>query len=238
MFYKASDTHTSTRDWFALNVDAIDQQLIANAINSDPRDPYREEDPIEEIRNDLDDQIPEWHVEPDEDPESGDRGVTLFSSPDPDAYLDHDPGPTAPTFPASRSEYEEDLAAWRAYDAIAREEHERREGEDLLPMWGTMWTVEDHPEIRAALLAEGLRCYKASAIGIDDRSLLFGADSAGHSFYGVYWIPLRARIARSQLDASEASEAERRALFDLLAEEIKREGENPRALAGVLGVTL
>jgi hypothetical protein len=148
-----------------------------------------------------------WIVEPNEDGEE--QGIQLYGEPDPDAY---DGGDTDPDYIA-------DFAAWKAYDAVSREEVATREERDFAPMWGTVWVPEDGDSdaLRAALLATGLRLYQH-----DDAGLVIGADAAGHSFFGAYWIPLRARLVMTN---EHLSPEERDAIFAMLREEAKREGE-------------
>lgn len=64
--------------------------------------------------------------------------------------------------------------------------------DDMLPMWGTMWSFGDSAddewvhegglEIMSAL---GFRVYEH-----DDWGIFFGIDGAGYDFYEAHWIPL------------------------------------------------
>jgi hypothetical protein len=65
------------------------------------------------------------------------------------------------------------------------------ENDDLLPMWGTMWTfgsnldeewARDNLEIMAKC---GFRIYESDELGI-----YFGIDGAGYDFYKSHWLPL------------------------------------------------
>lgn len=201
MFNKASDATISTSDWFSLNTDSIEADLLVGGDRHEK---------LTEIRPDNGGvEIPEWNVEPDETHDSGDNGISLFEEPDPDAYAETAEG---------IAEYEADLAAWRKYDEDAREKLSDLESEEGLPMWATLFRVEDHPVIRQECFEVGLRLFEHE----DAKGILIGVDSCGHSFYESYWIGLRARIARGQLQY--ATPAEREAFVALLASEWEREG--------------
>ena len=223
MFYKCSDPKTSTSDWFALNTDAIPQALIK--VMDEDGDLLLEEilpDLPELDENDLVGTVTE-----DERLEAGaGREVVIYDLPDRDGYAEGHEGDA--DFAADKIEIE-------AHNKAAREFAERHEGEDLLPMWGTMWHVEDHPELREACFEVGLRLYEHAEIN----GILIGADSAGHSFYGAYWIPLRARLALRQKSGSGPftfegplagkANARRRAAFGkMLRAEAAKEGEARR----------
>lgn len=64
---------------------------------------------------------------------------------------------------------------------------------DTLPMWGTMWQmndscdtdwIENHDGIEA-LKECGFRVYESETFGI-----FFGVDGCGYDFYEPHWIPL------------------------------------------------
>lgn len=65
------------------------------------------------------------------------------------------------------------------------------ERNDLLPMWGTMWTFgeridEDWARENLQKMAKcGFRIYESDELGI-----FFGIDGAGYDFYESHWIPL------------------------------------------------
>lgn len=65
------------------------------------------------------------------------------------------------------------------------------EREDLLPMWGTMWTFGENIDEEWALnnlgvIADcGFRIYESEELGV-----YFGIDGAGYDFYESHWIPL------------------------------------------------
>jgi hypothetical protein len=218
--YKSTDPKFSTSDWVSLSFSQIDQETITLAAGEEI---YEK---VTEILPDLD--VPDFHVTPEED---SDRGVTLYESPDPDAYETDAEGAFTH---AGAAAYQADLAVWKTYDEKAREEIREREERDLLPMWSTMWTTtDDCPATRAALFAAGFRLYDATEIGIS--GILFGIDGAGYGFYGSHWIPLRAACAADVLTpyggrAPEGKERARyrreaRALAKLLRAEAERDGD-------------
>lgn len=219
MFYRCSDASTSTSDWLSLAVNAVPQALLARL--NDFGEPTLTEIETAGI------EVPSWHSDPEWDEER--CGITLFYAPDPGDYGSDNDANDARYQEDLDARYQEDLAAWRTYDAVAREEIESRESRELLPLWGTMWIVEDHETIREAAAAEGLRLYEHE----DVPGLILGADSGGHSFYSAYWIPLRARLIAS----NEYNIDDRRALLDLLAAEGAREaGPSREEIAKILGV--
>jgi hypothetical protein len=67
------------------------------------------------------------------------------------------------------------------------------EHDELLPMWGTMWSfdnsadnawLDDKKNLRA--MADcGFRIYQQ-----EDYGYIFGIDGAGYDFYEAHWIPL------------------------------------------------
>lgn len=65
------------------------------------------------------------------------------------------------------------------------------EYDELLPMWGTMWTFKDSAdnwwiENHLQEMAEcGFRIYESDELGY-----FFGINGAGYSFYEHHWIPL------------------------------------------------
>lgn len=67
------------------------------------------------------------------------------------------------------------------------------ERDDLLPMWGTMWSFGDscddgwlEIDDGIALMSRcGFRVYESEEFGY-----FFGIDGAGYSFYDEHWIPL------------------------------------------------
>ena len=218
MFYKSTDATISTQDWFKLNVSAIPQSLI---FRTDGDDPYERLERLTEIfPENRGITIPEWHVEP----EAGDEehGVQLFESPDPDMY---GTDPEGAFTDEGAAQYTADLKAWEAYDAEAREAiREVEDGErEVLPMWGTMWRIEDHPELREALFAMGggIRLYDHEDLGRNE--ILIGVDGAGFSFFGSYWIPLRARLAMN-VEKTCGRDVDP-ALITMLVAEAEREGE-------------
>lgn len=82
------------------------------------------------------------------------------------------------------------------------------ERDDLLPMWGTMWSFGDSCddwwlEERDGLqkMADcGFRIYKQ-----EDWGYIFGIDGAGYDFYESHWIPLyKARGLHWHKDEKEA----------------------------------
>lgn len=188
MFDRASDATISTSEWFAMNTDSMEVDLLVGQ----DRDRFEQ---LTEIRPDNGGvEIPEWNVEPDETRDSGDET------------------------PDGTAEYEADLAAWRAYDEAAREKLTELESDEFLPMWSTLFRVQDHPIVRQECFEVGLRLFEHE----DVSGILIGVDSCGHSFYESYWIGLRARLARGQL--RYAAPAEREAFVALLASEWEREG--------------
>lgn len=217
MFYRASDPTVSTYDWFRLNVDAIPASLV-----------FRDETLSDDIDNGRISEIfgegpavPVWHIEPSEDDEQ--QGVPLYVEPDPSDYDSADGAFTD----EGAAQYQEDLAAWKAYNEAAREEISAREERDFAPVWGWVWRPEDDsPDLRAAVFACGLRMYEHDGAGV-----LIGADSAGRSFHGAYWIPLRARLV---LANEHIRPEDRAAIFAVLREEAKREGET-RLLDSIIG---
>jgi hypothetical protein len=64
--------------------------------------------------------------------------------------------------------------------------HERH---DFLPMWGTMWTMEDSSDERwiegnlETMYQIGFRVYEHEDLGI-----VIGIDGAGYDFYEAHWI--------------------------------------------------
>jgi len=111
------------------------------------------------------------------------------------------------------------------------DEHEEWEQETCggLPMWSTMWMVEQNSHIVEALTGVGLVVFEVSGPMEDFATndfFLFGADSAGHSFAGSYWIPLRARLAQVQLERGNISDEDYRGLIAWLAPQMRAEGES------------
>lgn len=213
MFYRASDANISTQDWFKLNTSSIPQALVIGE-NSE-----RFED-CTEIHNDEAVEVPDWNVEPSEDEET--FGIKLFSEPNREDYasddaLQDDEGDLILS-KDEEEQYQEDLAAWKAYDAEAREAINDRENDSVMPMWGTFFHVENHQDVVENCFKVGLRLYEHPLVD----GLLIGVDSCGHSFYDSYWIKLRALFAAPQLRYSNPEEA--RAFYDLLLSEWKREG--------------
>lgn len=139
---------------------------------------------------------------------------------EPDAD-DFEAGEDDPAYLAARAAYEEALAEYE----------ERRDSAGSEPMWSIVWASDDLriASAREAAIACGLRVMEHPDLGP-----FLAVDSAGHSFYASYWIPLRARIASQQLLPTERAAA----LLDVLAAEARREGGDKREdLAKLLGVT-
>lgn len=71
--------------------------------------------------------------------------------------------------------------------------------DDILPIWGTMWSFRDSADTRwleddgiQSLSKCGFRVYESDEFGY-----FFGIDGAGYDFYEEHWIPLyRARGLR------------------------------------------
>lgn len=185
MFYRLSDPKTSTSDWFSLSCDAIPQVLI-KPTDADGDEVLREIVTAPEL------DTSELYVEP--FGEDGDDGLSrTYDAPDLDEYTCDvgGAGMTFNTVEAATARHAADKAKVEKHNVDVVAFRSEREGQDILPMWGTMWHVEDHPEIRSALATEGLRVYEHDEIN----GLLFGVEGCGYDFYGAHWIPLRARLA-------------------------------------------
>lgn len=202
MFYRASDSTLSTHDWFKLSVNAIPSSLIftESAI---------ENDEITEEHSDI--ATPDFTVEPPEDDTESDCGVTIYCEPDEADYM-------VENVFGGLEAYNADMARWRAHTALATEERDERQNRDLQPMWGTVWQPDDaHDSLGALLRESGCRTYDHPDLGT-----FFGVEGAGYSFMGGHWIPLRARLVKS---SAYLSDADREAIYAVLREEAKREGD-------------
>lgn len=123
------------------------------------------------------------------------------------------------------------LAACEVYEEALAEYEERRDNAGSEPMWSTVFASDD---LRIASAREAARACGLRVMEHPDLGWFLAVDSAGHSFYASYWIPLRARGAREQVSGDPERAA---ALLDVLAEEARREGGDKREkLAGLLGI--
>lgn len=161
-----------------------------------------------DCENDLEEEIGEEPEEPTE--------------PDEDDFADTD------AFTRAMSEYE---TAFEKWEEAHTEWEERQDSAGSEPMWSYVWEADDAKHCTDEALAVGLR-----VLTHDDLGTFFAADSAGHSFMGAYWIPLRARVAARQItmDGGES----RLMLCVFLAREYHREGEGGKDPAGVIGELL
>ncbi len=65
--------------------------------------------------------------------------------------------------------------------------------DDLLPMWGTMWSFGEKPDDDWLATTGGLRAMSDCGFRIfesDEFGYFFGIDGAGYDFYSQHWIPL------------------------------------------------
>ena len=99
---------------------------------------------------------------------------------------------------------------------------------------GYMWTCEDRPEYRTALLESGFVVYTdESREGYFVDRLIVGIDGGGYSFTGQHWIPLRARLAAHAVRTYRQDWPA--GLPALLTGEASREGE-ARAVERIIGL--
>lgn len=124
-------------------------------------------------------------------------------------------------FTRAMSEYEDAYEAWK----------ERSDNAGETPMWSYVWEGDDCKHCVDEARAVGLR-----VMSQDDLGTFFAADSAGHSFFGAYWIPLRARIAAHQIADDEPTKNV--ALCAMLAREYRQEGEGGVDPCGAIGALL
>jgi len=217
MFYRASDPATSTADWFKLSVNAIPSSLVFT------EKAVEDGDITEEYTFD---EAPDFTIEPPEDDTESDCGVTVYCEPDEDDYDVSEPDSDDEPSDGDRA-YAADLALWKAHTERATEERDERQQCGIEPMWSTVWCPDDaHPLLGTLLRESGCRTYDHAELG-----LVFGVEGAGYSFMGGHWIPLRARLVMSN---EYLSAEDRAAIFAVLREEAKREGE-PGLLESVIG---
>jgi hypothetical protein len=137
---------------------------------------------------------------------------------------DRDDEPEAP-------EDDADDATREAYDAAFAAWQEKEDNAGAEPMWSTVFASCDVPAMSAEIRGLGLR-----VMSDEDLGHFIACDSAGHSFYGSYWIPLRAMVARRQVE--HQTPEERIAFAEVLCREYRREGEsNVERIWDLLGLT-
>lgn len=127
-------------------------------------------------------------------------------------------------FTRAMSEYETAFEAWKeAHDAW----EEKCDNAGSEPMWPYVWEGDGCCACTSEALAVGLRVMEHPVLGT-----FFAADSAGHSFFGAYWIPLRARVASRQIESNDALENVK--LVVMLAREYRAEGEGGKDPVGAI----
>jgi hypothetical protein len=124
-------------------------------------------------------------------------------------------------FAEAGAKYEEAYEAWR----------EREENQGGEPAWSYVFASDHARRAFDEAVACGLR-----VMTDDDLGTFYAIDSGGHSFFGAYWIPLRARIAAHQIESNEA--ADNIALCAMLAREYNREGEGGKDPCAAIGELL
>lgn len=140
------------------------------------------------------------------------RELTLPSSGDSIYILDPPDGSTEHYGEISGYDSESDLYSIRLSDGklISADENDFEVcRDDLLPMWGTMWSFGDSTDVWwleneggiRAMSDCGFRIYESEEFGC-----FFGIDGAGYDFYEAHWVPLyRARGLRWH-DGTEVKE--------------------------------
>jgi hypothetical protein len=198
MFNYRNDPETSTRDWIALNFDAVHGPFIAAAVGDDYDQLVRVGEPEE----------PE--IEEPEEPEEPDEDAT------PEARAEYDKAMVL--YLAEQAEYEKE---WDAYNE-ARETWENPHGFPVA--WNRMWSSCEtlRSRVQSALLASGFVVYDVSESEVDfGFNFVFGVDGGGYDFYEAHWRPLRARCSLAMLYRfkSRASAVRHNALVQFLARE-------------------
>ena len=67
------------------------------------------------------------------------------------------------------------------------------ERDDILPMWGTLWSFGDGADDYWAEDLDGIQCLSDCGFRVyehDEWGYFFGIDGCGYSFYEAHWIPL------------------------------------------------
>lgn len=83
------------------------------------------------------------------------------------------------------------------------------ERDDILPMWGTMWSFGDNADDDWLEEEDGIRKMSECRIRIyhsEEFGYFFGIDGAGYSFYESHWIPLYKAIGFHWHDDTEEEE--------------------------------
>lgn len=76
-------------------------------------------------------------------------------------------------------------------DEVVYGELVEKEEYDYLPMWGTMWTLNDSSD--ESWVEDNLETVKDCGFRIyesEDLGVILGIDGAGYNFYDEHWIPL------------------------------------------------
>jgi len=199
--YRTSDATCSTSDWVLLNFDAIPGGVFERLFADSPED-------LQRVRPEPDTCLA-CH---------GEETCTVCEG-------------SGKTPTGAECETCSGLRFCQACDGTG--EAPRDDDDDDLNGWpaahSTLWTCEDRPEYREALLASGFIVYTdESREGTFANCLIVGVDGGGYSFVGQHWIPLRARLAKDSAERfNESINAE---LTRTLITEAQHEGEARRVV--------
>ena len=84
------------------------------------------------------------------------------------------------------------MQAHEEVNEITPDAHEH-EYDDVLPLWGTMWSFQDSADSWWLEFDGGLEKMAACGFRIyeqEDYEYIFGIDGGGYDFYEAHWIPL------------------------------------------------
>lgn len=118
-------------------------------------------------------------------------GVYVYDIPDELDTLEH--GGTIDSYDKKNGAYIVELYDGKKLSCSRNDFEIETEYDDMLPIWGTMWSFDDgiddwwlEEEDGIEIMSEcGFRIYESDEFGY-----FFGIDGAGYNFYEAHWIPL------------------------------------------------